>query len=51
MTGELSLEGGALFLVDCGICAIDEFVKMDESIHEVMAEQTVSISGFSLPLL
>jgi MCM P-loop domain len=44
MTGELSLEGGALFLVDCGICAIDEFVKMDESIHEVMAQQTVSIA-------
>jgi MCM P-loop domain len=44
MTGELSLKGGALVLVDRGICAIDEFVKMDESIHEVMAKQTVSIA-------
>jgi MCM P-loop domain len=44
MAGELSLEGSSLVLVDCGICAIDEFVKMDESIHEVMAQQTVSIA-------
>lgn len=47
-SNEHTIEAGALMLADNGICAIDEFDKMDladqVAIHEAMEQQTISIA-------
>lgn len=47
-TNDFTLEGGALVIADKGLCALDEFDKIDEtdrtSIYEVLESGTLSIS-------
>ena len=46
--GRFSLEAGALVLADLGLCAVDEFDKMDQkdrgAMHEAMEQQLININ-------